>query len=301
MSKSTSSAPRVTVIMPVYNGENFIREALDSVFQQTFTDYEVLVVDDGSTDGTRAILESYGERLQVLQQQNQGHVVARNMAMKVARGEWIAMLDADDIWEDNALEEMLKLADHADVVYTARSNFEDSQRVDDVNFASGIMPQGDIFEDLLLDNFITHSGVMMKRAVLEQTGGYDTSLKTTCDWELWLRLAAEGHPFAGSPLPLVRYRWRATSHSKNHQQTCIDRVNIVTNALNSERGKQAPSPLRRKSLSAVWATSAWFVAEKDDRTALRWYLKSVQYQPASLRGWKEVTKCCLSLIGLRRT
>ncbi|MCA9062426.1 MAG: glycosyltransferase [Planctomycetaceae bacterium] len=301
MTSPDQSLPQVTVIMPVYNGQDFVREALESVFAQTFQSFEVIVIDDDSTDSTPQILKEYGDRITVLHQKKQGHVIARNTAKEIARGEWIAMLDADDIWEVNALEEMMKLTRGVDVVYCARSNFGDSERVDEVNFSSGDVPQGDIFEDLIMDNFITHSGVMIRRSTLNDVGGYDGSLKTTCDWELWLRLAATGHLFAGSPLPLVRYRWRATSHSKNHQQTCLDRVAILEKALQTDRGRRVSPAKRRQALSCVWATSAWFVAAQDDRTALRWYLNSVRYQPASIRSWKEVTKCCLSLMGLRRS
>ena len=292
--------PLISIIMPVYNGEKFIQEAIDSVFAQTVNDFELIVVDDGSTDATLAILETYGDRLMVLRQQNSGHAAARNAAAKISRGQWIAMIDADDLWHPEKLAQQLAVADNADVIYTAALNFEDSSRVDNTTFADGDCHNGDVFDQLVLDNFITHSSILMKREAFLKSGGYDESLKTTCDWDLWLRMSASGCRFQGTPAPLTHYRWRATSNSRNHDRTCRDRLNVLTNALGSPRARRTSLLVRQKAIARVWQTSAWFVAEKDDRKALNWYLRSVLHRPYSIRGWKEVTRCCLHLCGISR-
>ena len=292
--------PLISIIMPVYNGEKFIQDAIDSVFAQTVNDFELIVVDDGSTDATLAILEAYGDRLTVLRQQNSGHAAARNAAAGISRGQWIAMIDADDLWHPEKLAQQLSVADNADVIYTAALNFEDSSRVDNTTFADGNCHNGDVFDQLVLDNFITHSSILMKRDAFLKSGGYDESLKTTCDWDLWLRMSASGCRFQGTPAPLTHYRWRATSNSRNHDRTCCDRLNVLTNALGSPRARRTSLLVRQKAIARVWQTSAWFVAEKDDRKALNWYLRSVLHRPYSIRGWKEVTRCCLHLCGISR-
>lgn len=292
--------PLISIIMPVYNGEKFIQEAIDSVFAQTVNDFELIVVDDGSTDATLAILEAYGDRLTVLRQQNSGHAAARNAAAKLSRGQWIAMIDADDLWHPEKLAQQLSVANNADVIYTAALNFEDSSRVDNTTFADGNCHNGDVFDQLVVDNFITHSSILMKRDAFLKSGGYDESLKTTCDWDLWLRMSASGCRFQGTPAPLTHYRWRATSNSRNHDRTCCDRLNVLKNALSSPRARQTSLLVRQKAIARVWQTSAWFVAEKDDRKALNWYLRSVLHRPYSIRGWKEVTRCCLHLCGISR-
>ena len=292
--------PLISIIMPVYNGENFIQEAIDSVLAQTVNDFELIVVDDGSTDATLAILETYGDRLTVLRQQNSGHAAARNAAASISRGQWIAMIDADDLWHPEKLAQQLALADNAEVIYTAALNFEDSSRVDNTTFADGNCHNGDVFDQLVLDNFITHSSILMKRDAFLNSGGYDESLKTTCDWDLWLRMSASGCRFQGTPEPLTHYRWRATSNSRNHDRTCCDRLNVLKTALSSQRARRTPILIRQKAIARVWQTSAWFVAEKDDRKALNWYLRSVLHRPYSIRGWKEVTRCCLHLCGISR-
>lgn len=129
--------PLISIIMPVYNGERFIQEAIDSVLAQTENDFELIIVDDGSTDATLAILETYGDRLTVLRQQNSGHAAARNAAAKISRGHWIAMIDADDLWHPEKLAHQLAVSGDADLIYTAALNFEDSSRVDHTTFADG--------------------------------------------------------------------------------------------------------------------------------------------------------------------
>jgi GT2 family glycosyltransferase len=292
--------PLISIIMPVYNGERFIQEAIDSVLAQTENDFELIIVDDGSTDATLAILETYGDRLTVLRQQNSGHAAARNAAAKISRGQWIAMIDADDLWHPEKLAHQLAVSGDADLIYTAALNFEDSYRVDHTTFADGNCHNGDVFDHLLLDNFITHSSILMKRDAFLQAGGYDESLKTTCDWDLWLRMSASGCRFQGTPAPLTHYRWRATSNSRNHDRTCRDRLSVLKNALCSPRARHTSMLVRQTAIARVWQTSAWFVAEKDDRKALNWYLRSVVHRPYSIRGWKEVTRCCLHLCGISR-
>ena len=300
IASSHTLPPLISIVMPVYNGENFIQAAIESVLAQTVTDFELIVVDDGSTDATLAILEAYADRLTILRQQNSGHAAARNAAARISRSHWLAMIDADDLWHPEKLAQQLAQADNADVIYTAALNIDDSSRVDNTTFANGNCPAGDVFDDLVLDNFITHSSVLMRREAFLQSGTYDESLKTTCDWDLWLKMSASGCRFQGIPTPLTHYRWRATSNSRNHDRTCRDRLNVVEKALRSPRARRTSLLVRRTAIARAWQTSAWFVAEKDDRTALNWYLRSVLYRPYSIRGWKEVTRCCLHLCGISR-
>ena len=292
--------PAVSVILPVFNGEAYIQAAIESVFAQTFQDFELIVVDDGSTDATLAILECYGDRLEIIRQQNAGHASARNAAARKANGDWIAMIDADDVWHPEKLQQQLAAATFADVVYTAAHNFEDAVRVDNATFTRGDCPSGDVFDCLMLDNFITHSSILMRRDKFLAAGGYDETLRTTCDWDLWLRMSASGCRFHGISSPLTHYRWRSNSNSRNHARTCADRLHVLQRAMRHPRAHKTSALLRQKAMARVWQTSAWFVAENDDRQALLWYLRSVCYRPFSIRGWKEVTRCCLHLCGISR-
>src|SRR5262245_34199236 len=116
--------PLVSVLIPVYNGAAFIATAVDSALNQQEVDVDVIVIDDGSTDATPEILASYQERIRVLRQTNAGHVKARNNGAKIAKGEWLAFLDADDEWLPDKLARQLACADsQTSMIYTERLNF----------------------------------------------------------------------------------------------------------------------------------------------------------------------------------
>lgn len=292
--------PLVSVIMPVYNGARWIRAAIRSVLLQTWDNLELIVVDDGSTDATPEILDSFGNRLTVIRQNRRNNASARNAGILAASGDWIAMIDADDTWHPEKLACQLEMAQDADVIYTAAFNFEDVDRVEPVTFSSTDCPSGDVFEHLLENNFITHSSALIRRSALLTNGAYDVSLNTTCDWDLWLRMAAAGCRFRGTPLPLTNYRWRRDSISRNHDATCHDRVGVLQRALRQPRALKIPRQARLRAMARVWQTSAWFVADNDDSKALLWYLNSVTYRPYSLRAWKEIARCLLHLCGISR-
>ncbi|MFN9721363.1 MAG: hypothetical protein ACK58L_21915, partial [Planctomycetota bacterium] len=142
------------------------------------------------------------------------------------------------------------------------------------------------------------SSVLLRKSAVLAVGGYDESFKTTCDWDLWLRMSAAGSRFAGTQKPLTSYRWRADSWSRNHDRTCQDRLRVVRSAMSTSRGVQLPISFRQKVMARAWQTSAWFVAEKDDRKALDWYFRSILHRPYSIRGWKEIARCVLHLCGI---
>jgi glycosyltransferase involved in cell wall biosynthesis len=283
-------APLVSVAIPVFNGEKYIREALDSAFAQTFQRFEVIVVDDGSVDRTLDIVAGYGERVQVVRQHNRGNASARNRAITTARGEWIAVLDADDRWDPRKLETQLRFIDTADVIYTAAITFGDLSRVGNAPARDGDCPSGDIFDELLAANFIPHSSVLIRTELVRRIGGYDETLRTTCDWDLWLRLSAAGALFAACREPLTHYRWGAMSVSKNHHRTCADRLTVVGRALRSPRGQRVSAATKRRVIAGVWETSAWFVSEQNKWTAIRWYFKAVAIWPFRVSAWRNMVR-----------
>ena len=203
-----------TAIIPAYNAEGFIREAIDSILAQTRSAAEIIVVDDGSKDGTRAVVESYGDRVQFVQQANQGPSVARNRAAHMATSELIAFLDADDAWEPRKLELQMKaFADYPTAVlsYTSLLMMEPdgSQWVQHAVATDGLR------DKLRLGNpSILPSCVMMPRQALLDSGGFVTNLRGSEDWDMWLRLQNLG-PFCAVNEPLTRYRVSNTGLSGN--------------------------------------------------------------------------------------
>lgn len=207
--------PRVSVVIPTYNSAAFLGETVESILAQNYRDFEVIVVDDGSTDDTVTVLAPYKNRISYYYQENQGESVARNWAVNLAQGEYIAFLDSDDLWLPSKLERQITEMDRFPqaVLAYAHSYLIDAaghriSRPDSDKTAQGQPGMHDIFETLLMSNIVTHPGtVMVRRKYLLETGGFDPDIQWGEDWDLWLRLALRG-PFVFIPEPLACYRLR---------------------------------------------------------------------------------------------
>ncbi len=192
-----SRSKRVSVIIPAYNAERYIAEAVDSVLAQTWPDVECIVVDDGSTDRTSDIVKRYGDRVKYFYQKNAERSAARNRGITESSGAFIAFLDADDYIAPKKVEEQITFLDthpECDVVYSRVLYFRDkgSRSFHEINRPS---LTGDILDKLLYRNFINLSSPLLRRAVIDNCGGFDTSLSYNEDWEFWLRLAVSGIRF----------------------------------------------------------------------------------------------------------
>jgi glycosyltransferase involved in cell wall biosynthesis len=290
--------PRVSVIIPVYNGAVDLPAAVESALNQQGCDVEVVVVNDGSTDETAEVMAGYGDQIVAIHQKNLGAgglSRTRNNGVAASTGAWIAFLDHDDLWEPAKLLQQLNVAQStsADVIYTNARNFGDVDRVADLRSDPEAMLEGDLFEPLLMDNFIVMSSAMMKRSLFDQIGGLTESPILAEDWDLWLKSAACGAKFAAVREPVTLYRWRAGSFSKNHERMRQLRLLAVRHALETTRGRALPWSVRRKALANVESCSAWFLASSSPRQALRWYARSLAYWPFDINCWKGVVKGCL--------
>lgn len=208
----------ISVVIPTHNRSHFISETLESVFAQTLQPDEVLVIDDGSTDDTAAIAESYAPRVRVFRRTNQRQAAARNFGVRQASSEWIAFLDDDDLWEPNKLErQMEELIRHpeADLCYTGRSLLV--QRGDTTTIGKVVYAPSakDIRKALFEGCAFFPSCVLIRRATYLEMNGFDPNFRVCCeDYELWLKLLHAGIKFAGCREPLLRYRLHETNTSK---------------------------------------------------------------------------------------
>ena len=190
--------PAVSVIIPNYNHTRFIRAAIDSALAQTCQPREVIVVDDGSTDDSRAVVAEYGDRVRYIWQENQGLAGARNTGIRAAQGDLIGLLDADDIWYAHYLERMVALAERhpaAAVFYGAARGIDTEGNPLPQLFGGPVLPAGEIYQTLLRANFIIPSTVTFRRSVIVTAGLFDQELRSCEDWDLWLRLLPEKHVF----------------------------------------------------------------------------------------------------------
>ncbi len=184
--------PCVSVIVPTYNRARLIRETLNSVFEQTYHDYECLVIDDGSTDDT---CEAIGDLLPRLIYHPIGHsgaATAYNTGLTLARGEYVAFLDSDDRWEDRFLEQMtaaLAAAPWAGFAYCDYSTFDEHGTTQSAWLIADEKLHGDIFGRLLRSDFIANGTLLIRRTCFGSVSGFDPQYVVAFDWDLWLRLA----------------------------------------------------------------------------------------------------------------
>jgi glycosyltransferase involved in cell wall biosynthesis len=223
--------PQISVVIAAYNAERFLRETLESVLAQSLQNLEVIVVDDGSTDGTQQVLRSISDpRLTVLRQDNGGVSAARNAGLAVARAPYIFFLDADDLLTPDALSRMVRTLDNnPDRVACFGHHIKIAENGSDLSMGSYIrwklLPADDTLRNLIAKNFIC--GAICVRADAARTvGGFDTTLRLGEDWEFWCRLALLGD-FAAMPDDIVlmyrqrfssaNYRLRKSPLRPNHQ------------------------------------------------------------------------------------
>lgn len=209
----------VSVVIPTYNRASIVSMAIDSVLAQTYRDLEVIVVDDGSTDETPALLAAYGDRIRVLRQENAGPAIARNRGIAAARGELVAFLDSDDTWLPRKLERQVALLDRVgDAVPCCLCNcqvqYQDGSTTSTFTIADTIpsCAEGVWLNPaaVLLTRFVLfNQAVLIRRSALEQAGAFDEKLRFAEDYDLPLRLALAG-PWAILADNLVIYH--ASSH-----------------------------------------------------------------------------------------
>ena len=210
--------PTVSVIMPAYKVEAFIGEAIESVIAQTFTDWELVIVDDGSPDDSGAIAASYAasdRRIRVARQDNGGLSAARNHAVRLARGEFIAILDSDDLWQPSFLAAQIALLQQhpeIDIVTGNAWNLGSWRDGTPWRPCPDPRPQPTLVE-ILRDEGAVFIMCVVRRRVFEAIGGFDESLRSNEDYHFWLRAALAGFKFMRNDRPLGFYRRREGSLS----------------------------------------------------------------------------------------
>jgi glycosyltransferase involved in cell wall biosynthesis len=228
-----SEADWVTVIIPTYNRAHLIGKTIQSVFAQTYERWDIVVVDDGSTDETAQVVAQFSDRVTYLQIPHSGlSAVARNVGIAHAQGEFVAFLDSDDLWLPTKLAVQvaaMKRNPQAGLVCTNAIQFSESpQGAERVFWCNDLPSSGKIFHRLYQGNFIVTSTVLVRRECFEIVGKFneDLSLRTGQDYELWLRLAAH-HDVICIPEVLARYRVHQIRLDRSLQENLIREANIL--------------------------------------------------------------------------
>jgi len=290
----------ISVVIPAFNSATVIADALTSVQRQTFHDLEIIVVDNGSTDQTVKIVEDFAERdgrIKLFHEPKSSSGCARNTAARHASGEWLAFLDADDIWLPEKLASQLELATaapHTNLLFT-NFIFWDGQR--DLTPASPPgwrLREGDTLKELIFTNLYLTSTVMLRRETFLAVGGFGEDLRYSQDWDLWLRVATHGLSARGLIQPLTRYRRWKGNVTNQRVRTILSDSRVVAKHLRANCRPEL-QPLYRRSLTSrraelELARAALIVDSKPEKVRqfvwrawrrerrlkwLRWYLRLV--------------------------
>jgi glycosyltransferase involved in cell wall biosynthesis len=287
LSEPEVHAPKVSVIIPNYNQTQFVGNAIQSVLCQTFKDYEIIVIDDGSTDNSKDVVNAFGDKVRYIRQENKGLGGARNTGILASNAEFVGLLDADDEWMPTYLEKVIALTHcfkDAVVFYSSARGMD--SRGNDLPQIFGRMVQSsiDIYQGLLRANFIIPSTVIMRRAVIVEMGLFEQNNREIhgCeDWDLWLRLSPL-YQIVGTSECLVRYRLHENTFSadSHHMQRAVRAV--IEKNFGVEDGKYESWPVqRRRAFGGVYRYHALTSIQKqrDWKAGSKYLSKAFEVDP----------------------
>ncbi len=274
---------KISVVIPAYNAERFIAQAVESALSQSVPPLEVVVVDDGSRDGTGSVVGNYDGRVSYIRQANAGPAAARNRGIREAKGEWIAFLDSDDFWDRNHLELLVNEAGtRKDIalVYSGKKYVDiDGKHIPNAHKQTQF-PSGWIFSEMFDANYISSTSVVLaKRETLSRLGGFNEGMRNSEDYDLWLRIAAEA-PMCGVPAYTVNYR--------RHES------NLTLNSMAQIRGHLAALDHALALISAQRIDSRNNPERMNTRKSMQKYYSEFAISMFHLREYKE-----LRLLGLK--
>lgn len=225
--------PRVSVIIPAYNAGASLGEAIGSVFAQTYEDFEVIVVDDGSSDDTERIVRSFRRGVCYLRQEHQGVSAARNFGIRACGGEYVAFLDADDLWRRDKLERQVPELENDVRVGLVCSDWALETKGTVIPSVLSMRPavhSGYLFREVVRNAFVLTSTVVVRRRCLEILGGFDEMFPTTEDQDLWLRIGYR-YLIAVVPATLITKRRRDNGLSSDSRAASVYQIRLLEKAL----------------------------------------------------------------------
>lgn len=275
--------------MPAYNSAKFLPDSIESILSQTYQPYEIIIVDDGSTDNTKEVISRFIQRIKYIRlEQNRGAPAARNIGIQSAQGKYIAFIDADDIWMPEKLQvnvEYLETHSEVGMIYSKHINIDEEG-----NFFSDAskkqLPSGNIFLRLFSqENFIVTPSVVIREEIFKTIGLFDEQLFNCQDWDMWLRIAFY-FPVAGINKPLLKCRRNPRSLSKNrnnvlkYQKAVIDKM--YNEFKNKENGISEKAYRRRLSLQYA-KIGRHYLRTGDKNQAHENFRLSLGYNPFHMR------------------
>ena len=219
--------PTVSICIPTYNRKDYLKETLDSVLAQTYEDYEIVVVDDGSTDGTKDMINKLGVPVRYCWQENSGDAAARNKLIELAQGKYLSFIDSDDLLLPDAIERMVKVMEAVtEDVIVYGSYFRIDQRGRIYGRCKRELYSGDITKYLFQTIFVHCCGSMLSKKLLDGSIAFDTSLQVCSDYDFWLRLSTK-HRFIALPEPTFKRRRHLGNLSTASFDNCLTEFQVL--------------------------------------------------------------------------
>ena len=288
MLKNEKSDSTVSVVIPTFNAAPWLKETIDSILTQTYPVLEILIVDDGSTDGTADIAKSYATPVIYIRQEHGGVSSARNRGIGSAKGEFIAFIDGDDYWHPQKIEAQIKLLieDKLDWVSCETQPFDSITR-SAVNGLVAPIPNGDILKPLFMNNFIGSATPVVRRSIFDQTGLFNESHDARIgeDWDLWLRIAS-GHPLGVVYEKLAFQRLHNTSTMSSTSMQ--EKVNCLTGVIERavERDMSRLINLKSKTLAGIYHNAGVQLFKQNQyKEARAFFLSDLKHRPQRIESW----------------
>jgi glycosyltransferase involved in cell wall biosynthesis len=292
---SDQTSPLVSIITPTFNRAQFLGECIESVLGQTYTNIEHLLVDDGSTDNTTEVVRRYPDnRIQYTRQENRGQATARNVGLRMAKGQFICFLDSDNVWKLHKIERQLQLMQqlaHVDILYGAQEVIDENSQI--VPPPDGLRPMtrhsGRIMKHLLLENCVSFNTAMVRRQCFDQSGGFDENVRAGDDYDLWLRLSAK-YEFLYIPEVFGQYRVMQNQISSDKERRFNSNKAMLERFI-----KANPELVDERMERFVW--SRFHVRRGRERAAagktsgaMSDYLAAIRLQPLTLAPWRALAR-----------
>lgn len=290
----------VTAIVVVFNGEKYLRQCIDSILNQDYQPLEILVIDDGSTDSTMQIIKSYGKKIRSYHQVNSGIAEARNKGIELANGDYIAFLDADDIWIPGKISTQITVFrkyPHYDVVYGNFKRISASVVNNDLE-TQPMKPEidknwsGCLYPRMLMDSWVHIITAMAPKKIFIDVGGFDPDKKIGEDYDFWIRVSKK-YKMTKIPYPLALYRDNPSSITarfteRNYGAEIVKKY-ISKYGLSDPNGGEISKKQIRKRLHQLWFMHG-YIARNNGRypAAARSFIKALKYDLVNLSTYRNI-------------
>lgn len=293
-------SPETTVVITCFNYGHFLENCLRSVLEQTYKDFEIIVVDDGSTDNTPQVMGWFSTlpNLRYVRQENAGQARAKNRGIESARGEFIAFLDADDCWCSEKLEKQMACFKKPEVgvVYCKAKYLNENN--DEIYFerkSQYLQPQkGQVTQWLILDNFVEFSSSIVRKECFEKFGGFDETLKMGIDWDLWLRIST-GYEFDYVDERLFYYRMGHSGQMSKNAEVRMECSDRIMESFLKNFPEAVSSKIIKKAYYYTFCNRGNFFRSIHKKKSYRFFLEAVRTMPFEVDAYKGIAKNLLGL------